>query len=183
MSYNFSNFKTRAGEVADWLSKEYSSIRTGKASPLILDNVFADSYGTKTPIKHIAAITVEDAKTLRVTPWDRANVKAVESAIAAANLGLSTAPDSTGIRVIFPELTSERRQQFIKIIKDKMEDARISLRKEREKAWNEIQDKEKDGEMSEDEKFGGKDELQKLVDEWNGKLEDIAAKKEKEIAG
>lgn len=181
MAYNFSNFKTRAGEVAEWLSKEYTGIRTGKATPLILDNVSVDSYGTRTPIKHIATITVEDAKTLRVTPWDRANVKSIESAIGASNLGLSTAPDSTGIRVIFPELTAERRQQFIKIIKDKMEDARVSLRKEREKVWNDIQDKEKAGEIGEDDKFSGKEDLQKLVDEWNAKLEEIANHKEKEI--
>lgn len=183
MSYNFQPFKDKVSEVVEWLSGEYSSIRTGKASPLILDAVMVESYGNKTPIKHIASISTEDAKTLRVTPWDKSQIKSIETAIAQSNLGISTAPDSSGLRVIFPDLTEDRRKTLVKLLKDKLEDARISIRKEREKVWNDIQDKERAGEMSEDEKFRGKDDLQKLVDEANQKLEGLADKKEAEVMG
>ena len=183
MAYNFSTFKSKVGEISKWLSREYQSVRTGKASPLILDSVMVESYGSRQPVKHVAAISVEDAKTLRITPWDKSQVKSIETAISAANLGLSTAPDATGIRVVFPDLTEERRRTLMKIVKDKLEDARVSLRKERERTWNEIQEKERGGELSEDDKFRGKDDLQKLVDEGNQALEDLAAKKEKEIMG
>lgn len=181
MAYNFSPFKDRAKGVSEWLVKELSGIRTGRATPAVLDGVQVESYGTRQPLKHVAAITIEDAKTLRVAPWDQSQIKAIESALAAANLGLSAATDSAGVRVIFPDLTAERRQMLIKIVKEKFEEARVSLRKEREKVWNEVVDLEKAGKLSEDDKFRGKDELQKLVDEVNQHLEDIASKKEAEL--
>lgn len=181
MAYNFTSFKNRLADVADWLAKEYLSVRTGRATPLLLDNVMIDSYGSKQPIKHVAAINTEDARTIRVIPWDKGQMKAIEQAISDANLGVSTSPDSAGIRVIFPMLTEERRKQLMKVVSDKMEEARISLRQEREKVWSEIQAQEKDGQLSEDEKFRAKDELQKIVDEGNIKLEELADRKEKEI--
>ncbi|MCX6713237.1 MAG: ribosome recycling factor [Candidatus Vogelbacteria bacterium] len=183
MAYNLTPIKGKIVEISDWLVKEFSSVRTGKATPLLLDNVLVDNYGSKTPIKFIASISVEDAKTLRVTPWDKAMVKGIETAIAAANLGLSTAPDQTGIRVIFPDLTSERRQVLLKIINEKIEEARVSLRKEREKVWNDIQDKERVKEISEDDKYRLKEELQKFVDEGNADFESLVEKKKTEILG
>lgn len=183
MSYNFNNFNNRVLEINDWLKKEFSGVRTGKASPLILDSIMIDSYGTKTPLKHIASISVEDARTLKIAPWDKNHVKDIETAIAAANLGISTAPDSVGIRVVFPELTSERRLGLMKIIKDKLEDAKISLRKEREKVISEIDALVKDKVLSEDDRFGLKESLQKKIDEANKNLEGIMAQKEIEISG
>ncbi|MFA6253646.1 MAG: ribosome recycling factor [Candidatus Paceibacterota bacterium] len=181
MAYNFSSFKTKLGEVEEWLGREYLGIRTGKAAPAVLDGVMVDAYGSKTPLKHVAAIGIEDARTVRVTPWDKGQLSAIQTAIETSNLGLSVAPDSTGLRVIFPALTEERRKMLIKLMGEKLEDARISVRKEREKVWGEIQAEEKAGKLSEDEKFKGKDELQKLIDEANKKLEDLASKKETEI--
>jgi len=183
MSYNLALLKGKVGEITDWLSKEFASVRTGKASPILLDNVLVDNYGSKTPVKFISSITVEDAKTLRITPWDKTAVGAIEKAIAAANLGLSTAPDQTGIRVIFPDLTSERRQTLMKVVNEKMEEARVSLRQERERVWNDIQDKEKAKEMSEDDKFRLKDEVQKIVDEGNSSFDSLVEKKKTEIEG
>jgi ribosome recycling factor len=183
MSNNLESLKVKVGEIGEWLSKEFSGVRTGKATPVLLDNVLVDNYGSKTPVKFISSISVEDAKTLRITPWDKGAVKAIETAIAAANLGLSTAPDQTGIRVIFPDLTSERRQTLLKIVGEKLEEARVSLRKERERVWNDIQDKEKAGEISEDEKFRLKDEMQKIIDDGGAKFESLAEKKKIEIAG
>ncbi len=179
--YNFSSFKIKLGEVEEWLGREYLGIRTGKATPAVLDNVMIDSYGTKTSLKHLSAIGIEDARTIRVTPWDKSQLGAIQTAIDTANLGLSVAIDSTGLRVIFPMLTEERRKLLIKLMGEKLEDARISVRQEREKIWADIQTNEKDGQLSEDEKFKAKDELQKLIDEANKKLEDLSKKKEVEI--
>ena len=183
MAYDFTQFKKRAAEVEIWLAEEFSGIRTGRATAALLDGVLVDSYGAKTAIKHVANIAVEDAKTLKITPWDNSLVKGIETAIATANLGVSTVPDQVGVRVIFPDLTSERRAQLIKLIGQKLEEARVSLRREREEVWNDIQKKEKDGVISEDEKFRYKDDLQKIVDEGNKKLEAAVEKKEKEISG
>ncbi len=179
--YNFSSFKSKLTEAEEWLSREYQSIRTGKATPQILDNVMVDSYGSKMPIKHVAAIAIEDAKTLRVTPWDKSQIRAIQSAVEQSNMGLSAAPDSNGLRLSFPSLTEERRTMLIKLMNEKLEDARITVRKEREKVWSDIQEKERNGEIAEDEKFKAKDELQKIIDEANKKLEGLAEKKEKEI--
>lgn len=183
MAYNLSPLKTRISELEDWLSKEFSSVRTGKASPILLDNIMVDNYGARTPIKFVASISVEDAKTLRVTPWDKNHVKAIETAIAQANVGLSTAPDQIGVRVIFPDLTEDRRKSLIKIVNEKLEEARVSLRKEREKVWNDIQDKERSGEMSEDEKFRLKEEMQKMIDGGNSALDNVVDNKKREIMG
>ncbi|MCX6713744.1 MAG: ribosome recycling factor [Candidatus Vogelbacteria bacterium] len=179
--YNFSIFKTKLGEVDEWLSREYTNVRTGKATPQILDSVMVDSYGSKMPVKHISAISIEDAKTLRISPWDKSQIGIIQKAIEVANIGLSVSPDSDGLRLSFPDLTEERRKMLMKIVNEKLEDGRISVKKEREKIWTDIQDKEKTGEISEDEKFKAKDELQKIIDEANKKLEDMADRKEKEI--
>ncbi|MDO8183396.1 MAG: ribosome-recycling factor [bacterium] len=175
MSYDFSQFKARAGEVGEWLLREYGNIRTGRATPAILDAVQVESYGAKVPVKHVANISLEDARTLRVVPWDKNQTKALESGVSAANLGLSVVADGEGLRVIFPELTGERREQFIKVVKEKMEEARVSLRKEREKALSEINN------LPEDDKFRTREQLQKLIDEWNDKFLAWAEKKESEL--
>lgn len=181
MSYNFSVLKNKIGDVKNWLSGEYAGIRTGRATPLLLDSIMIDSFGSKTPIKHIAAIVAEDAKTLRISPWDKSNIGPIEQAIAVANLGVSTAPDGVGIRVIFPDLTAERRTALIRLANEKLEEAKVSIRKEREKIWNDILSQEKEGEISEDEKFRFKEELQKIIDEAVSEFETMASRKEEEI--
>jgi len=179
--YNFSSFKTKLAEVDEWLAREYTNVRTGKATPQILDSVMVDSYGSKMPVKHIAAISIEDAKTLRISPWDKSQIGVIQKAIEQSNMGLSVAPDSDGLRLSFPSLTEERRKMLMKIVSEKLEDGRVSIKKEREKVWEDIQEQEKKGEMSEDEKFKAKDELQKIIDGANNKLEEMADRKEKEI--
>lgn len=179
--YDFSVFKTRIKDIEEWLKKELSLLRTGRATSAILDSITVESYGAQTPIHHVATITMEDARTLRIAPWDRSQIKVIEGAITKANLGLSVAIDDSGIRVIFPELTGERRAQIVKLLHQKLEDARISLRKERETLLSEFKRKEKEGEMSEDEHFKARSELQKLVDEANARFEEMAERKEKEI--
>lgn len=181
MPYDFSKFKKETAEIESWLSKEFSSIRTGRATPAILDGISVEAYGSRMPLNQIGSISVEDPKTLRVSPWDSSQIKSVEGAIASASLGLSTATDEKGVRVIFPDLTSERRTILARTAKDKLEEARVRLRKERDDLWQDIQKKEKDGGMGEDEKFRLKDEMQKLVDGAGKKMDEMFERKEKEI--
>lgn len=181
MSYNFSPFKQHIEEIKQWLLGEYATFRTGRATPALLDSVFVESYGSKQPLKHIANISTEDPKTLRVTPWDTSSIRAIETGIAASNIGVSTSPDSTSIRVIFPDLTEERRKILVKLVGDKLEDAKVSVRKEREKVINDLNDQKKEGEISEDDLRRYRDELQKLVDDANSSLEILAGKKKTEI--
>jgi ribosome recycling factor len=182
MSYNFNPFKTASDATFLWLQKEYSSLRTGRSTPAILDAVQVDVYGSKMPVNQVANITVEDSKTIRIAPWDKTTIKSIDSAIRESNLGLSVAVDDQGLRVSFPELTADRRVSLIKISKQKLEEARIALRGEREKVLNDLDKKEKEGEISKDDKFRHREELQKFVDEANKRMEDLADKKESEIS-
>ena len=175
MSYNTTNFKSELKKIEEWLSKEYSSLQTGRATPMVLDSINIESYGSMMPIKNVASVSIEDSKTLRVAPWDKSQIKAIESSIIASNLGLSVVSDSDGVRVIFPMLTTENRTKLVKILKEKLEDARISVRKERQ---NEIDATE---DLPEDEAKRAKDDIQKCVDETNKNLEAIFEKKETDL--
>ncbi|MBU1557912.1 ribosome recycling factor [Patescibacteria group bacterium] len=180
--YNFNDFKSSLQEVENWLLKEFTTIRTGMASPALLDGVKVDNYGSMVPLNQVANISTENAKTLVVSPWDSSQVKGVEKALNEADLGVSVSAGGTGIRVSFPDLTSERRVLLMRTAKEKLEKARVSLRAEREKIWDDVQKKEKDGEINEDEKFRLKEEIQKMIDDMNSKLEKAFNKKEDEIS-
>ena len=168
--------------MENWLHKELSVIRTGRAAPSILDAVQVEAYGSKMEIKELATVLIEDVRTIRVEPWDKNQTKIIEKAIISSNLGLSVNVDDRGLRIIFPELTSERREQLIKVAKQKMEEARVALRTLRDKTWEEIQTKEKKGGMGEDDKFRLKNDMQKMVDETNKKLEELFNRKADEIS-
>ena len=183
MQYNFSNFKTELKKVEEFLSKEYQQLNVGRASPTILDSISVESYGAYVPLKNVASVSIEDPKTLRIAPWDKGQIKGIEKAIISANLGLSVATDDAGIRVIFPQLTTETRVTLVKTLKEKLEEERITVRRERERIWDDVQTKEKEGKMPEDDKFRAKEELQKIIDEVNKNLESIFEKKEKEVMG
>src|SRR3989338_3976246 len=183
MQYNFSNFKIEIKKVQEFLSKEYSQLNIGRASPMVLDGVSVESYGSRMPLKNVANISIEDPKTLRVAPWDKSQIKDIEKAIVGANLGLSVATDDAGIRVIFPQLTTETRQNLVKVLKEKLEEQRITVRRERERIWDDVQAKEKEGKLTEDEKFRAKEELQKIIEGVNRNLENNFEKKEKEVKG
>lgn len=182
MAYDFSPLKKRLEEVKEWLSGEQRGIHTGRAAPGLLDSILVENYGAKTQISHVSSVTIEDARTLRVVPWDKGMIKPIEKAIASSDLGVNTSVDDSGVRVHFPELTGERRETVLKVLRGKLEEARVSVRNEREGVWNDIQKQEKEGEMTEDDKFLFKEELQNIVDETTKALEEMAEKKEKEIA-
>jgi len=173
--------KKRLEDIIDWLQKEFAGVRTGQANPGLLDGVRVDSYGTRVSLQQVGSVGIEDARTLRVSLWDASQVSAVEKAIRDADLGVSVVGDSSGLRVIFPELTSERRAQLMKLAKSKQEDARVSVRSVRDEAMKALEAAFKASEISEDDKFSGKDKIQKNVEETNNKLESLFLKKEKEL--
>lgn len=180
--YNFAPFDEKAGGAKEWLAKEYRGLRTGRAAPAILDNVMVSAYGSMMPLKQVGNVGVEDARTLRVSAYDAGLLKDIERAISAANLGVGTSSDGASVRVSFPELTSERREQLVKFAKAKLEEARTSVRLARDDSWKEIQEREREGTLTEDDKFFLKDELQKRVDKTNEDLEKAFDAKEKEMS-
>jgi ribosome recycling factor len=181
MAYDFKQFKSRTNEIKEWLKGELSAIRTGRASSALLDGVKVVFYGAHTPLNQTATIISEDARTLKINPYDKTQAKNIEKAISDADLGVSVVVNDAGIRVIFPELTAERRDILLKQAGKKVEEARISIRKERDETWNDIQEKEKNAEMSEDDKFRAKEDMQKIVDEIQKQFEEMLVTKEKEI--
>ncbi|NCS99056.1 ribosome recycling factor [Candidatus Parcubacteria bacterium] len=181
MMYQFNDLKNNLSKVKEWFTGELAGIRTGRATVALLDSVRVDSYGAQSPLNQVAGVAVEDARTIRINPYDASQVKAVEKSISDADLGVSISTDERGLRVIFPELTSERRELLVKQVGKKLEEARISVRKDREEVWNDIQEKEKTGEMTEDEKFKSKEEMEKIISDFQKELEELADNKENEI--
>lgn len=183
MAYNFADVEKKKGDIIEWLQSEYRSIQTGRATPQVLDLVHIDLYGARTPIAHTGSINIEDPRTLRVSPWDKSVIGQMEKAINDADLGLSVSSDDQGLRVHFPSLTTETRQKLVKLLKDRLEDARIRVRSLREETNKDIDARAKDGEYGEDDRTRYRDDMQKIVDEANGELEGLFEKKEKEVMG
>lgn len=178
---DFKDFKNKIKGAEEWLAKEFSQIRTGRATPAMLDGVFVDVYGSQMPVNQVANVSIEDPRTLRIAPWDASNIKAIEKAILVSNTGLSVSVDDKGIRVSFPPLTTESRGNFVKMAKTKLEDAKVTLRQERNRVNDELNEKKKNSEMSEDEVARAKTEVDKLIKEGTDRLEALAVKKEEEI--
>lgn len=168
-------------KALDFLKQDISSLRTGRATPAIVEDVFVEAYGTKQPLKAVASISVADAKTINIDPWDKGLMQAVELAIRNSDLGISPVNDGKLIRVSLPDLSTERRQELIKVLHKKLEQARIAMRKIREDVRDEIDKQEKDNNISEDEKYAEQDELEKVVKDYNDKVKEIGEDKEKEI--
>jgi ribosome recycling factor len=181
MNYDFKNFEQKLKDIENWLIKEFSGLRTGRAMVSLLDRVMVDAYGVKTPLNQVASINSEDPKTLRVAPWDSSQIHNIEKAVALADLGVSTVSDEKGVRVIFPELTSERREMLIKQAGKKLEEAKVSMRTARDEIKNDINTKEKNSEIGQDDKFRYIENMQKIFDSFQSKLEKLLEEKETEI--
>jgi len=160
---------------------EAAKIRTGRANPGLVENLLVDYYGTKTPLKQIANVNIPEARQILIQPWDKGSLVFVEAAIRESDLGVNPGNDGQNIRIVLPALTEDRRKDFVKTLNHRAEECRIAIRVVREEIWKEIQELERTSVIAEDDKFRGKDELQKIVDEYNQKLEIIREKKEKEI--
>ena len=161
--------------------QEITSLRTGRATPALVEDIAVDSYGAKQPMKAVASISVQDAKTIVVDPWDKNLIQAVETAIRNSQLGINPVNDGKVIRLPLPDLTQERRQELIKVLHQKTESARVSIRKIREDIRDEIDKQFKTSEIGEDDKYKLQEELDKVVKERNEKVKAIGEDKEKEI--
>ncbi|OGF82180.1 ribosome recycling factor [Candidatus Giovannonibacteria bacterium RIFCSPLOWO2_01_FULL_46_13] len=181
MNYDFKKLEEKTLALAKHFESDIASLRTGRATPALLENIPVEAYGAKNSLKNVASLTVEDAKTLLIQPWDKGLMESISKAIEASNVGAQPIAAKDAIRISFPPLTEERRKSLIKVLKDKMEEARISMRQIRDETWKDIQDKEKAKTISEDDKFRYKEEMEKKIKEGGDKLDQIAAKKEKEI--
>lgn len=182
MAYDFSKLKQEIQETQEWLSRELSGIRTGRASAALLDNVKPEVYGARTPMQQLGSVTIEDARTIRIIPWDKTNGKAIEKAITEADLGVSVSTDDQGLRISFPELTAERRTMLVKLAGERTEQAKVTLRGLRNDAIKELDAAEKEGGMSKDEYARYKEEIQKHIDGGSTALEGLYKKKQDEIA-
>src|SRR3972149_7780397 len=151
MIYDFSKLKTNIKETEEWLARELSGVRTGRATPTLLDAVKPEAYGTRTPLRELGSVSVEDARTLRIIPWDKTLTKAIEKGITEADLGVGISNADQGLRISFPELTSERRTQLSKIAGDKTEQAKMTLRQHRTDSLKALGAAEKAGGIGEDE--------------------------------
>lgn len=160
---------------------EAAKIRTGRANPGLVEGLMVDYYGVKTPLKQIASIAIPEARQILIQPWDKGSLVQIEAALRESDLGLNPNNDGIAIRITLPALTEERRHEFVKALNSRAEESRIVIRNVREEVWKEIQDLEQAGEIAEDDKFHGKEELQKIVDEYNSRIEETRTKKEEEI--
>lgn len=173
--------KEEFDRAIEHLKQDITGLRTGRATPAIVEDVVVEAYGARQPLKSLASISVADAKTLTVQPWDKSVLQAIETGIRNSDVGVSPVNDGTLIRLSLPDLTTERRQELIKVLHQKLEAARIALRKIREEIRDQIQKAESNSEISEDEKFMMQDELENIVKEYNEKVKTIGAEKEKEV--
>lgn len=173
--------KSELQKVIDHFKLELSQLRTGRASAALVENLPVDYYGSKAPLKQIAGITVPEPRLIVISPWNKDDLVNIEKSIRESQLNLNPNNDGQVIRINLPPLTEERRKELVKILNQKAEEAKISIRQHREETWEKIQNLAKEGKIGEDEKFIGKDKLQETVDEYNQKIEDLRAKKEQEI--
>lgn len=173
--------KSRMDKTLEALRSELVKIRTGKATTALLDGIKVEYYGTSTPLNQIANVTVLDAHTLSVTPWDKTVVQAVDKAILEANIGLNPVSDGTNLKIPIPPLNEERRKELVKLVKKFGEDSKIAVRNVRRDANDHLKKAEKDKKLSEDQLKDAEDEVQKLTDEHIKKVDDILKHKEVEI--
>lgn len=173
--------KLEFNKIIEYLKSELKTLQIGRATPSLVENIEVNAYGQKMPLKQIAAIQVPQPLTIMIKPWDKSVVREIEKAISQSKLNINPIVEGDAIRLNIPPLSEERRKELVKIAGERVEECRISIRRQREDAWKEIQNLEQGGEISEDEKFRAKDELQKAVDEYNKKIDVIYENKKEEI--
>lgn len=168
-------------KVLVFLDRELMMIRTGRASPSLVENVIVDCFGQKLPLKQLAAISSSGPREITIQPWDKSYIEPIEKALSQTGVGASPVVDQNVIRITLPSLTEEFRKDLFRLLAEKQENARQTIRRWREEAWREIQSGFQDGKIREDDKFRAKDELQKLVDDYNKKIDEMGDKKKREI--
>lgn len=173
--------KLEFNKIIEYLKTELKTLRVGRATPSLVENIEINAYGQKMPLKQVAAIQVPKPMTIIIKPWDKSVTREIEKAISQSKLNINPIVEGDAIRLNIPPLSEERRKELVKIASERIEECRISIRRQREDTWKEIQNMEQEGEISEDEKFRAKDELQKAVDECNKNIDAIYENKKEEI--
>lgn len=171
----------KMGKTLAALEEEYATIRAGRANPAVLNKITVDYYGSPTPLQQMANISVPEARLIQIQPWDKTQVKAIEKAINMSDLGINPTDDGSVIRLVFPELTEDRRKELSKDIKKKGEEAKVALRNIRRDANDKIKKAEKDGEFTEDDSKQTETDVQKLIDKYIEKVDKAIETKTKEI--
>ncbi|AOV16725.1 ribosome recycling factor [Acidihalobacter aeolianus] len=173
--------KSRMHKSIDSLKHEFAKIRTGRATPSLLEHITVDYYGNATPLNQVAKVAIEDARTLSITPWEKTMVGAIEKAIMTSDLGLNPATSGLVIRVPMPPLTEERRRDLVKVVRQEAENGRVAIRNIRRDANNDLKSLVKDKEISEDDERRAQDLIQKLTDQSIADVDAMLAQKEKEL--
>lgn len=178
---NINDFKGDFDNVLEFLKKDITGLRTGRASVAMVEDISVEAYGTYQALKAMASISVADAKTLNIEPWDKTVLGAIEKGIRDSGIGVSPVNDGRLIRVILPDLTTDRRRELTKVLHEKLENARVSVRKVRQEVRELVEGEEDAKSISEDEKFKLFEDLEKTVKEYNDKIKEIGENKEAEI--
>ncbi|MDP2641411.1 MAG: ribosome recycling factor [Candidatus Yanofskybacteria bacterium] len=169
-------------KMYDFFSRELAKIRTGQASPALVEDVPVSAFESVMPLKQLAGISCPERNQIVIQPWDRSYLGPIEKALQQAGLGISPVVDKDIVRITLPPMTQEFRDKLLKIIAEKSEETREGIRKLRDEAWGKIQEKARTGEVREDDKFKGKEDLQKIVDEYNKKIDELIERKKREIS-
>ena len=168
-------------QAIEVLREEFVGVRTGRASPALVQRINVEYYGTPTPLQQVAGVSVPDPRSLLITPYDRNAIKNIEKAIQESDLGINPSNDGTAIRLNFPPLTEERRKEMIKVCRDRAEHARVAIRNVRRHSKEEIQKEQKGGSISEDDEKRAENDLQKLTDKMVAEVDDMLKRKESEL--
>ncbi|MDR0952549.1 MAG: ribosome recycling factor [Oscillospiraceae bacterium] len=181
MSGDYSEFTDRMKKTTQVLSAQFDSVRAGRANAAVLDQIRVEYYGTPTPINQIASIAIPEPRSLTISPWDVSSLKKIEKAILESDLGINPQNDGKLIRLAFPQLTEERRRELIKQIKKYAEEAKVAIRNIRRDAIEQFKDQKKRSDITEDDLKDMEKDMQKLTDDYIKQIDEIAAKKEKEL--
>jgi ribosome recycling factor len=173
--------KKEFDKALEFVTREIAKIRTGQANPSLVEDVKVNIFGELMALKQLGSITCPERRQILIQPWDISYIEPIEKALQQSSLGTSPVVDGAAIRVHLPMLTQEYRQQLSKLLGEKAEDARQTMRKSRDEAWEEIQAKTRTGEIREDDKFKGKEDLQKLIDEYSKRIEELVERKKQEL--
>lgn len=179
--FSLDSHKPDFEKTVEHLKGELAALRTGRATPALIEHIMVDAYGSPMPMKGVASITVPDARTLAVEPWDKGVLTAIEKAIREAGLGLNPVSDGKVLRLPMPALNEQSRKDMIKVMGGKLEDARIVLRRKREEVKETIMSAEKNKQITEDERFRAIEKLDSMVKEYNERIKKMGEDKEKEI--
>ena len=180
-SEKLQKYEDKMNKTIDNLAAEYQGIRAGRANPHILDKIRVDYYGVETPLQQVGNISVPEARMIQIAPWDKTLIKAIEKAILASDIGITPSNDGTVIRLVFPELTEERRKELSKEVKKKGEDAKVAVRNIRRDGIDAFKKLSKNGDISEDEIKDMEDDLQKSTDKYIKEIDKMIEEKSKEI--